>query len=157
MSTMLKAITTAASILVCFAAISATYYYAKYLPRVHDAELAEQRRKTDLGNTQRCNKDALNFYSDYRADFRKEYMSAGLDWSDPEMHFNKKLNTCLVEITARSDVTSGGSLYEQSVTDIYSNREIIRTAYTYEGFQEKAFGQMDHKGYSAEKAKLFGE
>jgi hypothetical protein len=45
---MQKLVTIAALILVCFAASSAAYYYARYLPRLHDAELAEQRRKTDL-------------------------------------------------------------------------------------------------------------
>ena len=145
--------------LVCIAAASVAYYYGKYLPRFHDAELAEQRSKTDLGNTQRCNKDASKFYSDYLADFRKEFPSVGLDWSDPgpEMHFNKTLNTCLVEITARSNNPGGSSLYQRVVTDIYSNREIIRTAYIYEHFEEKPFGEMDPKKYSAERAKLFSE
>jgi hypothetical protein len=167
---MQKALTTLALILASFAAASAVYYYGKYLPRLHDAELADQRRKTDLENTQRCNKDAWKFYSDYRSNYRKGEISLGLaltpdwNWSDPEMHFNKKLNTCLLEITIRKDRgggypkdAGGGVRIFESVTDIYSNREILSTAFIMERGEETPIAGIGSRKYSVEKDKLFSE
>jgi hypothetical protein len=157
---MTKALTALALVLVCIAAASVAYYFGGYLPRFHDAELAEQRSKTDLENARRCNMDALKFY----ADFQREMLSTTPAWDgywlDPEMHFNRKLNTCLVEI--RWDHTTDGDLYRTtSVSDVYSNREIIDAYYKFEHGEPKSAGQgiggMDPKKYLAEKDKLFGE
>jgi hypothetical protein len=160
---MQKALTTLALVLVCFAAASATYYYGKYLPHMHDAESAERHRKTDLENAQRCNQDASKFYDGYRKD--QSSGSPELDWYAPEMHFNMTLNTCLVEIRSRQFIRpaiAGADSYfifSQGVTDIYSNREIIHTSYTDQGGEKRlSFGDgMDPKKYSAEKDKLFSE
>jgi len=164
---MQKTLIALALTLVCVAATAATYYYGRYLPRLHEAELAEKRRKTDLENAQRCNKDASKFW----ADLRKDYMSSGLfgptlNWNDPDMHFSKQLNTCLVEITFKQWVVpaiagaEGRELINQAVYDIYSNRVIVSVDYTIEkGGEEKPLFPlgMDSKKYSAEKDKLFSE
>jgi hypothetical protein len=162
---MQKALTTVALILVCIAATSVAYYHIRYLPGVHDAQLAEQRHKTDLENAQRCNKDASKFYAEFRRD---SLADSGRSWDGPETHFNRKLNTCLVEITWRDWTVSriagvGLQVFiSQSVTDVYSNRELISTYYTV-GERGEAkeldpmLGGMEPKKYSAEKDKLFGE
>jgi hypothetical protein len=154
---MQKTLATLALILACIAATFVAYYYGRYLPRLRDAELAEQRRAADLERAQRCHTDATKFLSD----FQRNMSSVAPDsWLEPEIHFNKKLNTCLVEMGW--DRITGGELYRfKDVTDIYSNREIISTYYTFEGATEKALdpklGGMEPRRYSAEKDKLFGE
>jgi hypothetical protein len=157
---MQKLVTTVALILVCFAATSATYYYGKYLPRLHDAELAEQRRKTDLENAQRCNKDATKFYGDFHKDLSSDRLGPNWNWYHPEMHFSRKLNTCLVELSWH-DFISGAQFVTKQVNDIYSNREIISTYFTFENGKEKPLdpnlSRMEPKKYSAEKDKLFSE
>jgi hypothetical protein len=155
-----KAPTLVTLVVVCTAAISVAYYYGRYLPRLKDMELAEQRRKTDLENAQRCNTDALKFYSAYRKEMFKEVSSSG--WHDPEMHFSKRLNTCLVEIGWDNFI--GGDLHRtRSVTDVYSNREIISVFYLFKDGEPKSVlpfsnsGYIDPKKYQAEKDKLFSE
>jgi hypothetical protein len=161
---MQKTLTTLVLFLMCSAASSIAYYYIKYLPRLHDAELAEQRRKTDLENAQRCNKDASTFYSVAR----KRDAAPGETWEDPpEVHFNRTLNACLVEITQSQWLTIAGVGLEefkyQTVWDIYSNHEIIGTQYSVGESGEKPEGLtqfplgVDHQKHSAERDKLFSE
>ena len=71
-----KRLTTLTLVLLCIAAAPVAYYFRGYLPRFHDAELAEQRSKTDLENARRCNMDALKFY----ADFQQEMLSTMPAW-----------------------------------------------------------------------------
>jgi hypothetical protein len=161
----------------CIAAASVTYYFGIYLPRVRDAALAEQRRKADLGNSLRCGADGRKFYSDFRRSLSpssgisnpspgflwQDPVNPGRWWLDPEMHFSKKLNTCLVAL-GFDDSMDGGTSPFRAVIDIYSNQEIISTAYTLIGGVEKPVPDLPHngvidgsKGFLAEKDKLFRE
>jgi len=152
---MQRAVTTLALVLVCIAAASVAYYHIKYLPRVRDAELVVQRRKADLENAQRCNKDAAKFSADFRDDMSSELPDPGRDWYDPEMHFSRNLNTCLVEIGFGS---RGNTSVSQFVYDVYSNREVMSTFFVFVGGEEKdLLLGIDPKKYRAEKAKLFSE
>lgn len=102
-----KPLVTLALLSVCAAATSATsYYHCKYLPRLHDSELAEQRQKNDLENAQRCRGNGMKFYTDYLVmslSSSSEVPPPGFvvlsdyqlrTWNAAEMHFSKKLNTC---------------------------------------------------------------
>src|SRR5690348_2635489 len=74
------------------AALSVMYYFAVYLPRMHDAETADRHRQESLVLSQKCKEDGYKYYSD----FYRSMNSDGILWDLPEYHFNKKLNTCLV-------------------------------------------------------------
>lgn len=172
---MQKILAMLAFVLVCIAAASVAYYFGRYLPRVHDAELAEQRRKTDLENARRCNVDGWKYYSDYRkgmspssgephpTGYYQDPKLPGRWWPDPEMHFSKKLNTCLVEIGFNDSIEGGTSPF-RVVIDVYGNREIISVAYTLVDGVEKPISNLPHSGaingskeYLAAKEKLFSE
>ena len=155
---MQKALTNLALASVCIAATSVAYYYSRYLPRPHDAQLAEQRRTTELERAQRCHADAAKFYQDFRKNMSSVSTESLLD---PEMHFSNRLNTCLIKVGW--DRVTGGRLYRtESVTDIYSNREIVGAYYAFEGGEAKPVdavlgGTGDPKKYFVEKDKLFRE
>jgi hypothetical protein len=128
-----KVLTTLTLALVSIAATSVAYFFGFYIPRAHDVEAVEQRRKTDLENAQRCNADGLRFSADYARKFAAEVPDPLRYSADPQMHFNGRLNTCLVELTW--DRTWSGEFLRSSVViDIYSNREVISTEWTCRAF-----------------------
>jgi hypothetical protein len=86
-------------LLACIAAASVAYYFGWYLPRVHDVEAVERRRENDLENAQRCSADGLRFSADYLRKFASEVPDPERYSADPQMHFNGRLNTCLVQLT----------------------------------------------------------
>jgi len=147
--------------LVCIAAASVAYYFGWHLPRAHDVEAVEERRKTDLESSQRCSADGLRFSADYLHKFAAEVPDPLRYSADPQMHFNSRLNTCLVELTW--DRTWSGEFLRSSVViDIYSNREVISTEYTFDHrepvpSQQRGAGGKDPKVYLAQKEKLFSE
>jgi hypothetical protein len=156
---MTKAVTVVMLVLVCIAGICVAYYFVRFLPGVRDAERVEQRRKTDLERAQRCNTDAKRFYADFRKRISSESPESSSSWHDPEMHFNRKLNTCLVEI-GWDDIRGDGLYRTEFLLDVYSNGDIISTFYTFERGEPKPVpfaGGMDPKQYLAEKNRLFGE
>lgn len=122
---MQKILVTLAAILVCVAALSVAEYFGRYLPRAHDAELAEQRRKSDLENAQRCRVDGLAFFGKFYTENNNPSFHYG--WDDPEFHYSASLNTCLVHIRyflgpSRID---GPSYQYNEVLDLYGNRPIL--------------------------------
>jgi hypothetical protein len=161
---MQKALATLAMLSVCAAATSVAYYYMNYLPRLHDAELAERRRRTDLENAQRCSTDSSRFYTDHQRPTAPESLGRRRDWLDPETHFSKKLNTCLAEIGFNDRSRIAGVTGFRAVVDIYSNREIISYTYRLVDGEERAIPLIPNAGgirgsreYEAEKDKLFSE
>lgn len=173
---MQRLLTTLALVLLCIAATSAAYYYGRYLPRLQDAELADQRRKTDLENSQRCRADGLKFFADYRNGISSwsqlrgprytwfDPKIPGRVWQDVEMHFSRKLNTCLVEIgfsdTTGKDLITG----YMAVVDIYSDRETISYNYVFVDGERKPIPGLPNAGgihgseeYITQKDKLFSQ
>lgn len=163
---MQRALTALTLICGCIAAISVAYYSGLYLPRFHDAELAEQRRKTDIENGQKCHEDGVKFYSDYRKLPESAAVSTFLTWynpSDPDTHFSRKRNTCLVE-TGFDQIVGGKPQREVMVVDVYNNRRtLIIGEYTFDYRQRPAHllvlvpGHLDLEEYYAQKNKLFSE
>jgi hypothetical protein len=147
-------------VLVCIASVSVAYYYARYLPRLRNAEFTEQRRKTDLANSQRCNMDGRKFYADYQKDMSSVVApDSGRLWHDPETHFDRKMNTCLVEI-GWNNRTRDQFYVTEFVIDVYTNHEVISAYYTVEGGEKMPVpmgGGMEPKKYDAERDKLFNE
>jgi hypothetical protein len=108
----------------CVAALSVAYYFAYYLPRAHDAELADQHRKTELELAQRCRTDGLKFFNDFSAEVNDP--SLNYTWDDPEFHYSAKLNTCLVSVRyLRFGLDSATSFHYNRVVDVYGNRPIL--------------------------------
>ncbi len=108
----------------CVAAFSVAYYFAYYLPRARDAELADQHRKTDLELAQRCRTDGLKFFNDFSTEVNDP--SLHYTWNDPEFHYSAKLNTCLVSVRyLRFGDDSATSFHYNRVVDVYGNRPIL--------------------------------
>ena len=159
---MQKALISLACVLVCLAAASVAWYFSMYLPRAHDADRVIQQSKIDLESTQRCNADSLKFSSNYRLDmasFLPE--SRSWSWNDPEMHFSKKRNTCLVEVGWSYLVKAGYVDRTNVVLDIYSNSEVVRIDYAFVDGKERvelsSSGLKSSEQYRARKEKLFTE
>ncbi len=106
----------------CVSSMSVAYYFAYYLPRVHDAELAGQRRKEDFELAQRCRVDGLKFFGE----FSREVNDPSLNyiWASPEFHYSAKRNTCLVHIRYIQSLTAF-SLHYNRVVDLYANRPVL--------------------------------
>jgi len=144
-----------ALVLACIAGASAAFYFGWYLPRAHDAQLAEQRRKTDLENARRCEADGRKFAANYRQE------GVAVDkWLNPQMHFSRKLNACIVEIGSDNMYLDRLHRYA-AVIDVYSNRTIIEAYYLVNDNGQletlRAFGGLDPKKYEAGKDELFSE
>jgi hypothetical protein len=71
------------------------------------------------------------------------------------MHFSRKLNTCLVEIGWITRTVEPN--INKQVYDIYSNREIISTYFTFDENGKTSLDGVDPKKYFAEQDKLFSE
>jgi hypothetical protein len=159
---MQKAVFTLLFVFVGIATASVANYYLRYLPRVHDTELREQRRKGELENARRCSADGTKFYNDYRRDMASLLSeSRSWLWNDPEMHFSIRRNTCLIEISWSTLVRAANLYHSNVVLDVYSNREIIKIGYTEVNGEEKPIEPSaeinSSKEYGLRKDKLFGE
>jgi len=133
-----KGLTRLTLVLVCIAAVSVAYYFGIYLPRFHDAELAERQSKADLEHARRCDTDAKQFYSN----FVKQMGWDSDAWPFATWHFNKKLNTCLVSVESTRVI--GYKLYKTGhVMDVYGNQTLLDTFYSVEGGKRIQFGPSD--------------
>src|SRR5271167_2338596 len=104
-----------ALLLVCTAAVSVAYYYGFYLPG-----------NTALESSRRCSVDGLSFTRDYERSAESTAPNLDRHWAEADVHFNRKMNTCLVEIKwdeMRDDELDRSAV----VVDVYNNRQIIST------------------------------
>ena len=153
-------------ILVCAAAASVLYQYVVRIPA--DARAGQQLplQQTILEASRRCADDGTRFVS--------EYMQALNDpairylWDEPEFHFSRKLNTCLVHIRHIRETSVGMVSYQYNkVMDIYGNKPVLYGEFTRDlkvAPSEKTLntGQADVPNYTSvqylqEKRKLFSE
>jgi hypothetical protein len=117
---------------------SVAYYFAFYLPG-----------KQDLENSRRCSADGLSFSHNYQRNLETTEPNSDRHWGDAEVHFSRKMNTCLVEI--KWDEMLQDELGRSAVVvDLYKNRKVISTHYSAED-------EADAKTYLAEREKLFKE
>ena len=112
----------AIALAICVAALSVAYYFADYLPRTHDAERTEQRRRADFDLAERCRTDGLKFFDKYYAENNDSRID--FRWDAPEFHYSSKLNTCLAHIRYVS-WSPGPAMHFNQVVDVYGNRPIL--------------------------------
>jgi hypothetical protein len=107
----------------CVAALSVAFHFAYYLPRAHDVELAGQRRKEDIELAQLCRTDGLKLFGDFSNEVNDP--SLHYIWDDPEFHYNRKLNTCLVAIRYFRFSDHTMTFQYNRVMDVYGNRPLL--------------------------------
>jgi hypothetical protein len=155
---MMRILAALALIAVIAVAASAVYYFSYTLPRMREAEIAAERKRQDstraLSLAQKCRSDGMRFFENRKEDRDTELTV----WDDPEFHFNKSLNTCLVDFGYRFRLKSGGELEDEWIWDIYSNRSIADShARTDEAGKVIGDGQLRVDSFLAKKTKLFAE
>jgi hypothetical protein len=121
----LKLLMAVALIAVCVAACTVTYYFGFALPRQHEAErkdeAAAKESRRVLEASRQCKEDGVKF----ALQFRRENTNVANDWwDDPQFHFSRKLNTCLVAVRSVK-ANSDFSHHYNEVWDIYSNRVVL--------------------------------
>ena len=102
----------------------------------------------------------MNFSRDYERNLESAVPDADRHWADADVHFNRRMNTCLVEI--KWDEMRDDELGRVAVVvDVYNNRQIISTHDMPEEGDQRASagraGAMDPKAYLVEKKVLFRE
>jgi hypothetical protein len=106
----------------------------------------------------------VKFYADYRklSGIPNELVT-WFNAPDPDTHFNRTLNTCLVE-TGFDQTVGGKPQREVMVIDVHNNRRVLIIGeYTFDYRQRPAHllvlipGHLDLEEYYAEKKKLFSE
>lgn len=99
---MQKAFVTVTLVLVRIAAASVAYYFGRYLPRLHHPELAAQQRKAEFENSQRCYSEGSRAYAEYVTMHAEGRALPGWEiiWDEPETHYDRKTDTCLVQIAS---------------------------------------------------------
>ena len=114
-----------AFITVCVAACTVTYYFGITLPRQHEAERREEAVAKEsqhiLEASRQCKEDGVRFAIQYR---RENTAPPNDTWDDPQFHFSRKLNTCLVA-TRYITMASDFSMHYNEVWDIYGNRVVL--------------------------------
>jgi hypothetical protein len=83
-----------------------------------------------------CMKNGTQAFERYKAKLGERYGSMAQP-GDPEFHFNKRLNTCLMKVDHFSFIPLSGlgptqlnSVNEHQVIDVYSNRTLVETRYS---------------------------
>ena len=118
----------------CIAAATVAYFFGFYLPRAHDSEVAEQRRRADLANARRCDADGRKFYANFVKDHAPGRALPGweIDWGEPEIHYSKKAETCLVNIPSIQRLVEPSylravtpSIHRNQVSDVYRDHAIL--------------------------------
>ncbi len=100
----------------------------------------------NMDNDRRCSIDGLNFGRGYQRDLEVSTPEADRHWARPLVHYNRKMNTCLVEVQWDEMIRSRDELGQFGIiVDAYANHTIVSTL---TDGQEK---------YDTERKKLFSE
>jgi len=94
-----------------------------------DLDLSPEK-KLELAS--KCSKDGKEFYENYKT--KPKYYGMRIAWEEPEYHYSRTLNTCLIYISYRTYVGDSilipdSILYDKAAIDIYANKEIIGSHY----------------------------
>jgi hypothetical protein len=152
---------------VCTAAISVTYYFGYSLPRIHEEEKKAEREQAQnvqaVELARRCKEDGVLLFRDFHASMNDR----NLTWDDPEYHFSKNLNTCLVYTRYIRSGFAATSYQFNEIVDIYGNRPVMwgwfKRDTSVKPWKEEVMDAPDDKPNSTstqflkEKAKLFSE
>ena len=152
-------------VLIAGASASVAYYFTVDLPHIRRIELANQEQEKAARLSRQCRIDGMKFFNAFASDIE----ARDVIWADPEFHFSKKLNTCLIHIRyiLETHVTGLSFQYNQ-VSDVYANRPLLyghfaRTVDS-DSTVEKLLNAPDEDvpnytsiRYFAEKAKLFSQ
>lgn len=164
----MKLLAALALIAVCGAAGSVAYYFGYVLPHSRHAERIDALRTKEeervLEAARACKEDGMKFY----AGFQQAMNTKETTWDDPEFHFSKKLNTCLVRTRYIQTLYGTISFQYNQVTDIYANSALLygwfKRDTSVNPFKETLMDttEPDKPNYTsaeyfAAKNKLFGE
>jgi len=164
----MKVLTGLALITMSLAAASLAYYYGHVLPQSRASADAFERGQKDRSQifemNRRCQEDGEKFYRRFYADAvdRQLYL-----WDNPEYHYSRRLNTCLVYIRYINELSHGLSLHYNEVYNVYSNHPVLYGRFRRDTSQkpakEETMDPLDDtpnhtsEGFFKEKEKLFQE
>lgn len=124
--------------------ISVGYYFVWHLPRQDKREIAEQERKEEVANMQKCEQIASERSKQETKDFSDGGHGSAFN---PQYKFDKETNRCLY----LSGFISGDT-FSQYIIDLYTNKQIVG----YIKFGEKMMEGSEYE-FKAKKLELFGE
>jgi hypothetical protein len=113
----------------------------------------------------KCSKAGKEFFEEYVAKNSNPAVEPYLLWDEPEFHYSRHLNTCLVHISYsyfNKDV-SPATLNHIIVLDVFANKEILGSHYSVRNNTEEILKTYDSKPnftrieYLKRKSKLFSE
>jgi hypothetical protein len=117
-----------ALVLVCAAAVSVLYHYAVRIPADTRTEQDLRREQVNLESSRRCRDDGTRFVSEFMQAMSDP--STRLIWDEPEFHFSRKLNTCLVHIRYIRERSNGYSFQYNRVVNVYGNSPVLYGEFT---------------------------
>ncbi len=114
--------------------LSIGYYFVWYLPKQEKREIAEQERKEEIANVQKCEQIGSERYE-------KENKESGGYLMSPEYKFDKEKNRCLY----KGGVIGSEGYVTKYIYDLYTNKEI--SSYTLNAKGEVVAGSQEEYGY----------
>ncbi len=125
-----KAVITALTIF----SLSVGYYFVWHLPKQEKREVAEQERKEEIANMQKCEQIGSERY-------KEDNKGSGGYLMSPEYKFDKETNRCLY----KGGIISSDGYVTKYIYDLYTNKEIV--SYTANQKGEVLIGSQEEYGY----------